>query len=116
MPSSSPWYVAAIWIFGPLILTGMGWLINIGTGVLRSFRQWQRNQEASLSAFNQGQAKQNETLAMIENELQWWREFREENREEMKNAWGKIDRHEEILHSHEARITKIEAAPRGPHT
>jgi len=92
------WIIAAFWTFGPLVVGGIGWLIRLGyTG---------------LSSFREGQARQNETLARIETELEWWRKERESNKEEMRSAWSKIDRHGELLQDHGNRITKVEAVTR----
>lgn len=87
--------IVPLFSFGVMVLGGIGWLIRISYTAVKSFRD--------------GQELQNKTLVKIETELEWWRNFRERNEAEMKSAWGKIDRHDDILHDHASRIAKVEA-------
>lgn len=94
----SNWFVPAFWSFGPVICSMVGWLIY---EIRRGNREYRESQEA-----------QNKALANIQIELSWLKDFRGDSREQFKSAWAKIDRHDDLLHDHEGRISSIEAAER----
>lgn len=79
----------------------IGWLIG-------ELRNWIRENRKSNEAQDNLIAQQNAMLGKIETELEWWREFRESNRQEMKSAWSKIDHHDLVLQGHGERISRIE--------
>lgn len=89
-------------LVGPSLLGLVGWLI-------REIRE-------GVKEYRLSQAEQNKRLTEIAKELEWLKDFRQESRENVKTAFVKIDRHEELLHSHGERLGKLETHHTAKHS